>query len=62
MVARTLMARLPRIFRTCSQVSNKNNLTDADIIVFGIILGNCLFYTDNGMSCNLKRIVSMRRF
>ena len=33
-----------------------------DIIVFGIISGDFLFYINNGMLCVLIRIASMRGF
>ena len=36
-VARTLIARLPRLFRTRYWVPKKTNTIAADIIVFGII-------------------------
>ena len=42
-VARTLMARLPRLFRSHPSVPNRKNPIAADIIVFGIILYDCLF-------------------
>ena len=61
-VARTLMARLPQLLRTRSRVPNKKNPTAADIIVFGIILGDFLSYIDNGMLCVFIRIASTRRF
>ena len=62
LVAQTLLAHLPWLFQTHSKVLNKNDPIAADIIVFGIISGNYLFYTDNGMLCILIRITSMRRF
>ena len=34
----------------------------ADVILFGIIKGDFLFYIDNVMLCVLIRIASMRRF
>ena len=40
------MARLPQ------------NHIAADIIIFGIIYGDFLFYIDNGMLCVLMRIAS----
>ena len=40
----------------------KKTHTAADIIVFGIILSDFLFYTDKGILCVLIRIASMRRF
>ena len=43
-MARTLMARLPRLIGTGSRVPNKKNPIAADIIVFGIILGDFLLY------------------
>ena len=46
------MARLPWLFQTRSFVHNKNNPIAADIILSGIILGDCLFYyIENGMFC-----------
>ena len=36
-VARILVARLPRLFQTCSCVPNQEHPIAADIIVFGII-------------------------
>ena len=55
-MARTLMARLPRLFLTCALVP-KNPIA-ADFIVFGIILilGDFLFHIENGMMCVLIRI------
>ena len=47
-MARTLMARLPRLFRTRSLARNKTNPIATDIIVFGINSGEFLFYIDNG--------------
>ena len=41
---------------------NKTNPIAADIIVFGIISGDFLFYINNGMLCVIIRIASMRRF
>ena len=38
------------------------NSTVAEVIVFGIILGDFLFYIDNGLLCVLIRIASMNRF
>ena len=60
-VARTLMAHLPWLFQTCSGVSGKNSIA-ADIIVFGMIKGDFLFYIENDMFCVLIRIASVRRF
>ena len=60
-MARTLIAHLPQLFRTRFFESlTKKNLTAADIIIFGIILGAFLFFIDNGMLCMLIRIASMR--
>ena len=42
-VTRTLMARLPRPFRTRSRVPNEKNHIAADINVFGILSGDFLF-------------------
>ena len=58
-VARTLMAHLPRLFRTCSWVSWKKNPIAADVGSFRVIF---LFYVENGILCVLIRIASMRRF
>ena len=49
-VAQTLMACISWLFRVRSCVPNKNSIA-ADIIVFGIILGDFLFYIDNCMLC-----------
>ena len=49
--ARTLMARLPLVFRIRSNVPYKNNPIPADIIVFGMISGDFRFDIDNGMLC-----------
>ena len=38
------------------------NPTAADIIVFGIVSGDFLFYINDGMLCVLIRIASMTRF
>ena len=59
-VARILVARLPRLFQTCSCVPNQEHPIAADIIVFGIISGDFLydFDFDNGMLCVLIRIAS----
>ena len=38
------------------------NPTVAEVIVFGIISGDFLFYIDNGLLCVLIRIASLRRF
>ena len=57
-VARTLMARLPRLFRTRSRVPKKNSF----VCRFWIILCDFLFYIENGMLYVLIRIASMRRF
>ena len=47
-VARTLMARLPGLFRTRSILETlKNDNIAADIILIGIISGACLYYIDN---------------
>ena len=46
-VARTLITRLPRPFRTPSRVPNQENLITADSILFG--MGDFLFTIDNGM-------------
>ena len=59
-MARTLMACLPRLFELVLESLTKN-LIAADISVFGIILGDFLFYIDNGMLCVLNRIASLRR-
>ena len=45
-MAQTLMARLPQKFPICSSIPRKNPIA-ADIIVFGIIWGDFLFYVDN---------------
>ena len=42
--------------------SLQNNSIPADIIVLGIILGDCLSYIDNCMLCVLIRIAWMRQF
>ena len=59
-VARTLMARLPQLFRALSRVPRKNTL-DADIIIFEIIYGDFLMLI---MVCCVYsvKIASMRRF
>ena len=57
-MARTLRARLPRLFRTPSWVSWKK----IHNCRFGIIEGDFLFYIWNGILCVLIRIASMRRF
>ena len=57
-MARTLKARLPRLFRTRSLVRWKKNPIAADIIVFGIIKGDFLFYIDNGVSCVIITFIS----
>ena len=61
-MARTLIARVPRLFRTRSCVPNQNCPITADMIVSGIISDDLLFYIDNGMLCVLIRIASMRQF
>ena len=48
-VARTLMACLPRLFRTRSRVPIKKYPIAADIIVFGVNLSDFPFYIDNGI-------------
>ena len=40
----------------------KKSMIAADIIIFGIIWGDFLFYIDKCMLCVLIRIASMRRF
>ena len=57
-MARTLMARLPRLFRTHSWVRWKK----AHSCRFGIIYGVFLIHIENGILCVLIRIASMRRF
>ena len=53
------MAHLPQLFRTVLESLTKKNPIAADIILFGIISGD-LLYIDNGMSCVLIKIASMR--
>ena len=60
-MARTPMARLPRLFRTPSRVLGINPIA-ADIIIFGIIKDGFLFYIDYCMLNAFIRIASMRRF
>ena len=55
-MARTPMARLPRLFQTRSCVPRKKNPIAADIIIYGIIKGDFLCYIDNGMLCVLIKI------
>ena len=59
-VARTLMARLPWLFQTPSRALTvtKENPIAVHIFVFGIILGDLLFYIDNGMMFVLNKIAS----
>ena len=57
-MARTLMARLPRLFRTRSSVPWKKSHS----CIFRIIYGDFLFYIENGILYVLIRIASMRRF
>ena len=57
-VARTLIARIPRLFRTRSRDPKK--IPCCRHYFIGITLVD--FYTDNGMLCVLIRIVSVRRF
>ena len=57
-VARTLMARLPRLFRTRSFVPRKNPLA-ADLGLFSVIF---FFTLKNSILCVLIRIASMRQF
>ena len=52
----------PWLYWTCSGVPNKKTPIAADIIVFGIILCEFLFYIEIGMLCVLIRMASMRRF
>ena len=54
-MARTLMARLPRLFQTRYSVPGKNPIA-AD---FGVNKGDCLFYIENGILRVLIRIASM---
>ena len=54
-MARTPMARLPWLLESLGK-----HPIAADIIIFGIIQGDFLFYIDNGMLCVLIRIASMR--
>ena len=58
-VARTLMAHLPRLFRTHSLVL-KNKIPQMQIK--DKFFGDFLFYIENGILCVLIRIASMRRF
>ena len=58
-MARTLMARLPRLFRTRFRVPWKNShcrlkIIEGDFMIF--------FYFESGILCVLIRIASMRRF
>ena len=57
-MARTLMARLPRLFRTHSWVRWKKAHSGRYWIVYGVFLG----HMENGILCALIRISSMRRF
>ena len=57
-MARTLMARLPRLFRTHFKSLGKNPLA-ADLGLFSVIF---FFYIENGILCVFIRIASMRRF
>ena len=57
-VARTLMARLLRLFRTRLWVPWKQS----NSCRFGINLAHFLLYIENGMLCVLIKIASMRRF
>ena len=51
-LARTLMARLPRLFRTrFESLTKKKYPIAADIIVFRINLGAFPFYIDDGILC-----------
>ena len=52
-----LMACLPWMFQTHSWVPRKNPIA-AEIIIFGIIKGDFLFYIDYGMLYVLIRIAS----
>ena len=54
-VARTLMARLPPLFRTGSWAPYKKHPIAADIIVFGIFAWFS-FYIDNGILCVLSHL------
>ena len=56
------MGCLPRLFQTGSWVLSLKKTIAADIIVFGIILGDFHFHIDNGMLCVLIKIASMRSF
>ena len=56
-MARTLMARLPRLFRTRSGVPWKKSGSWR----FGIVWGDFLCCIENGIFCVLVRIASMRR-
>ena len=62
-MTRTPMARLPRdgYFELVLESLGKNPIA-GDIIIFGTIKWDFLFYIDNGMLCVLIRIASMRRF
>ena len=57
-MARTLMTRLPRLFRTRTLVPWKKS----NSCRLGIIKANFLKYIENGIWCVLIRIASMRRF
>ena len=43
-------------------IASRQNTIAADIILFGIIKGDFLFYIDNGMLCVIFRFALMRRF
>ena len=60
-MARTPMARLPRLFRIRSSVPSGKNPIAADISIFEIIKGDFLFYIDNVMLRVFNGIASMRR-
>ena len=59
-MARTLMARLPRLL--CFELILESLGKKTHSYSFGIIKGVLLIHIENGISCVLIRIASMRRF
>ena len=60
-MARTPMARSPRLFRIVLESLGKKSMVAADIFIFGIIKGDFHFYIDNGSNENTQHIFMLKK-